>query len=276
MMQISQLGFKFKKPAKEIFNDLTLSLEPGRIYGLLGKNGAGKTTLIHLMCGLLTPQAGSVELDGVNVRERRPSTLRDIFLVPEEMELPHLTLSEFVKVNAPFYPRFSHEQLHDYLQLFDMEGDMKLHALSMGQKKKVVMSFALATGTRVLLLDEPTNGLDIPGKSQFRKVMARGMSDDKLVLISTHQVRDIDAILDHVVILDRSRVLLNASTAAISERLAFGTAPSAQGALYAQPAIGGFMTVTPTMAGRETLLDMELLFNATLHDAAKINEVLNA
>ena len=81
----------------------------------------------------------------------------------------------------------------------------------MGQKKKVFMSFALATGTRFLLMDEPTNGLDIPSKSQFRKVIANNMTEDRTLIISTHQVHDVESLLDHIIIMNQSQLLLDAS-----------------------------------------------------------------
>ena len=156
-----------------------------------------------------------------DVRRRLPITLQDMFLVPEEFELPPISLVSYVELNSQFYPRFSKEDMVKYLHYFEMEQDIDLGALSMGQKKKVFMSFALATHTSLLIMDEPTNGLDIPGKSQFRKFIASGMSDDRTIIISTHQVRDIDKILDHVVIMDNSNVLLDASTANICSKFLF-------------------------------------------------------
>ena len=90
-----------------------------------------------------------------------------------------------------------------------MPVDVNLGALSMGQKKKVYICIALAANTKYLFLDEPTNGLDILSKSLFRKVVVKGMSDDKTIIISTHQVHDVERLLDHVVIIDRNRVLLD-------------------------------------------------------------------
>lgn len=273
MLQIKNLSFGYRKPKMQLFDNFSLDFAPGSIYGLLGKNGAGKSTLVYLMCGLLTPASGSVRLEGIDVRRRLPITLQDLFLVPEEFQLPDLTLDGLVKNNAPFYPKFSYEDLNRYLEIFEMESSMRLKSLSMGQKKKVFMAFAFATNTAVLVMDEPTNGLDIPSKSQFRKVMAQSMSDDKTVIISTHQVRDVDSILDHILIVDRSRVLLNASVAEISQRLAFRINSDASHALYAQPGINGQMVVEPNDGGEETMIDLEMLFNATQCNPDKITEI---
>lgn len=273
MLQITNLSFAYRKSQRELFHDFSLDLQPGNVYGLLGKNGAGKSTLIYLMTGLLTPASGQVTLDGIDVRRRLPQTLSDLFLVPEEFELPHTTLSQFVKINAPFYPNFSADDMNRYLDTFEMEHDCKLQSLSMGQKKKVFMSFALATNTRVLIMDEPTNGLDIPSKSQFRKIVASGMSDDKTMLFSTHQVRDIEQVLDHVTIIDQSRVLLNASLGEVSSRLAFRPMREGDQPLLAQTGAMGTLVVTPALNGEETQVDLEMLFNATLQQPQAIAQL---
>ena len=273
MLQITNLSFSYSKSGHKLFHDFSLDLQPGNIYGLLGKNGAGKSTLIYLMTGLLTPALGQVTLDGIDVRRRLPKTLSDLFLVPEEFELPHTTLSQFVKINAPFYPNFSVDDMNRYLDTFEMEHDCKLQSLSMGQKKKVFMSFALATNTRVLIMDEPTNGLDIPSKSQWRKIIASGMTDDKMMLFSTHQVRDIEQVLDHVLIIDQSQVLLNASLGEVASRLSFRPMREGDHPLLAQTSAMGTLVVTPALAGEETQVDLELLFNATLQQPQAIRQL---
>ena len=273
MLQITNLSFSYSKSGHKLFHDFSLDLQPGNVYGLLGKNGAGKSTLIYLMTGLLTPASGQVTLDGIDVRRRLPQTLSDLFLVPEEFELPHTTLSQFVKINAPFYPNFSVDDMNRYLDTFEMEHDCKLQSLSMGQKKKVFMSFALATNTRVLIMDEPTNGLDIPSKSQWRKIIASGMTDDKMMLFSTHQVRDIEQVLDHVLIIDQSQVLLNTSLGEVASRLAFRPMREGDQPLLAQTSAMGTLVVTPALAGEETQVDLELLFNATLQQPQAIRQL---
>ncbi len=271
MLQISNLSFSYGKSSGELFNNFSLDLQPGNVYGLLGKNGAGKSTLIYLMTGLLTPKDGAVTLNGDNVRQRLPKTLNDLFLVPEEFDFPNISLSQFVKLNSPFYPRFSVEDMNRYLDIFEMERDARLHSLSMGQKKKVYMSFALAANTQVLIMDEPTNGLDIPSKSQFRKIVAQAMSDDKMMLFSTHQVRDIEQIIDHVVIIDHSRVLLNANLADVSSRLAFRPMRPGDQPLLTQSSPMGTLAVVPAAPGEETQPDLEMLFNATLLQPDVVN-----
>ena len=271
MLQVENISFSYRRGKKEVLHDFSLSLERGRVYGLLGKNGAGKSTLLYLMSGLLTPKSGKIMYHDTDVRRRLPITLQDMFLVPEEFELPPISLVSYVELNSQFYPRFSKEDMVKYLHYFEMEQDIDLGALSMGQKKKVFMSFALATS--LLIMDEPTNGLDIPGKSQFRKFIASGMSDDRTIIISTHQVRDIDKILDHVVIMDNSNVLLDASTANICSKFLFVESDDrelAEAAIYTLPSIQGNFLMLPNTDDEESEINLELLFGAALTDPEKI------
>lgn len=273
MLQVENISFSYRRGKKEVLHDFSLSLERGRVYGLLGKNGAGKSTLLYLMSGLLTPKSGKIMYHDTDVRRRLPITLQDMFLVPEEFELPPISLVSYVELNSQFYPRFSKEDMVKYLHYFEMEQDIDLGALYMGQKKKVFMSFALATHTSLLIMDEPTNGLDIPGKSQFRKFIASGMSDDRTIIISTHQVRDIDKILDHVVIMDNSHVLLDASTANICSKFLFVESDDrelTEAAIYTLPSIQGNFLMLPNTDDEESEINLELLFGAALTDPEKI------
>ena len=278
MMEVKNVSFGYRGK-QTVFKDFSLSLEEGSVYGLLGKNGTGKSTLLYLMTGLLRPRQGEVLYKGVNVFLRRPETLSQMFIVPEEFTLPKVSLKQFVSLNRPFYPRFSDELLRSCLRDFDMNEDIHLGELSMGQKKKAYMCFALATNTQLLVMDEPSNGLDIPSKSQFRRVVASGMSEDKAVIISTHQVRDIDSLLDHVVIIDGSRTLLNRSVSDICRHLCFDELSSGEltgDELFTQPSVHGQSVILPNRLGEEeSTLNLELLFNATLAHPEKIAQVFN-
>lgn len=278
MIEVKNLSFSYGRKKQKVFDDFSLTLSEGAVYGLLGKNGTGKSTLLYLMTGLLRPQGGKVFYKGIDVSLRYPLTLQDMFLVPEEFMLPSVSLRQYVKLNAPFYPRFSQEQLHACLRDFDMNEDIHLGELSMGQKKKAFVCFALATNTSLLVMDEPSNGLDIPSKSQFRKVIASGMTDEKSVIISTHQVRDIDSLLDHVVIIDGTRVLLNASVKEICNKLYFaeqGMNEPTDSALYVQPSMQGNSVILPNDYKEETKLNLEVLFNAMLAEREKMQKMFN-
>ncbi|MBR6538719.1 MAG: ABC transporter ATP-binding protein [Bacteroides sp.] len=278
MLQVENLTFSYARGKKNTLSNFSLSIEKGKVYGLLGKNGAGKSTLLCLMSGLLTPKSGRVMYRDVDVRRRLPISLRDMFFVPEEFELPSVSLKSYVKYNASFYPRFSYEDLEQYLRMFGMDTDIHLGQLSMGQKKKVFMSFALAANTSLLLMDEPTNGLDIPGKSQFRKMIAMGMNDERSIVVSTHQVRDIDRILDHVVIMNESSVLLDASMSDISSRLLFVESDDRSllsSAIYALPSLQGNLLMLPNEGVDETPVNIELLFGAVLEKPQLMAEMFH-
>lgn len=209
MIRFENVDFGYERKHK-VLSEFSHELSGGGIYGLLGKNGTGKSTMLYLMTGLLRPQSGRVTVDGTNAALRDPAMLADMFIVPEEYNLPEVSLNQYVKAIAPLYPNFSHEVLKQCLKEFEMEDEsLHLQHLSMGQKKKVYMSIALASGTRYLLMDEPTNGLDILSKSQFRKAVIAGMTPDKTVIISTHQVHDVERLVDHVVIISTGSVLLD-------------------------------------------------------------------
>lgn len=278
MIEVENLSFSYGRRKSKVLEDFSMKLDKGSVYGLLGKNGTGKSTLLYLMAGLLRPQTGNVLYKGVDVKKRYPDTLQDMFLVPEEFALPNVSLKQYVKLNAPFYPNFSDELLNACLRDFDMNEDIHLGELSMGQKKKAFMCFALATNTSLLMMDEPTNGLDIPSKSQFRKVIASGMSDDKAVIISTHQVRDIDSLLDHVLIMDGTKLLLNESVSTICEKLLFaeqGMNEPTEGALYVQPSVQGNSVILPNEYGEDSKLNLEVLFNAILAERERMQQMFN-
>ena len=276
MLKISDLAFSYSGNGCKVFNDFSLSFEKGAVYGLLGLNGTGKSTLLYLLTGLLRPQQGSVLYKGEDVQKRLPSTLSDMFIVPEEFELPKMSIKRYAALHAGFYPRFSYEQLQKNLAMFGLDDSVVFNNLSMGQQKKAFMCYALATNTSLLVMDEPTNGLDIPSKSEFRRLIASNMTDDKTIIVSTHQVRDIDSLLDHIVIIDQSSVLLNASNADICRRLLFAELPiseSTDGALFVQPSVAGNSAILLNEYDEESRMNLELLFNGVLAERERFTEL---
>lgn len=265
MIEVNHISFKYAGSKRLVFDDFSLRLEENRIYGLLGKNGTGKSTLLYLISGLLRPQSGSVSCDGVATDKRQPETLCDIFFVTEEFEMPAIRLSEYVKLYKPFYPNFSDEVLQECLADFELPSDVHLNELSMGQRKKAYIAFAMATNTKYLFMDEPTNGLDIPSKSQFRKVIARHMTEERTVVVSTHQVHDVEQMLDHILMLDQRSVLLNASIQEIQDQYTFEYRSPQQmddSVLYAEPTLQGNAVICRRQEGdAETQVNLELLFN---------------
>ena len=265
MIEVQNISFKYKGQRQLVFDGFSLQLDENRIYGLLGKNGTGKSTLLYLLSGLLRPTQGTVCCDHVAAYKRKPELLRQLFLVTEEFEMPSIRLSEYVRLYSPFYPHFSDEVLERCLHDFELDSDIHLGELSMGQRKKAYIAFAMATQTKYLLMDEPTNGLDIPSKAQFRKVIAQNMTDERTVMISTHQVHDVEQLLDHILILDRRSVLLNASVQDISREYTFEYRTPQQmdaDVLYAEPTLQGNAVIAHRREGdAETQVNLELLFN---------------
>ena len=248
MLSFSNVSFTYGRRGKEVLSGLSLDFEENGIYGILGKNGTGKSTMLYLAAGLLRPKGGNVTVEGVPTQSRRPETLRELFLVPEEFGLPDVSLRTYVQLNAPFYPTFREDILARCLKSFELGDDLNIGRLSMGQKKKVYISFALAAGTKYLLMDEPTNGLDIPSKKVFREVIAREMSEERVMIISTHQVRDVEQLIDHVVIVNDGTVMLNASTAEIETRLRFeqrAVGSDLSDALFVQQTMRGIELICP-------------------------------
>lgn len=267
MLKISNLNFSYSKNRKILAN-LSLEIPAGSVCGLLGKNGAGKSTILYLMCGLLTPESGSIEFNGMTPTQRLPEFLEDVFLVAEEFRVPNVTLEEYIRVNSPFYPKFNHEAMRRYLEIFELDEDLHLGKLSMGQKKKAFISFAMACNTRLLILDEPTNGLDITAKRNFRSAIAQCMNEEKTIVISTHQVYDVEKIIDHVIIADKGGIALNKSMLQIQDEFKFGFTTDRQRAdhsLMALDAPGGMNVMEHReKEEEETEVNLETLFEYTM------------
>ncbi len=273
MIKVSQVSFTYKNK-KPVFNRLSVQFNKGHIYGLLGKNGAGKSTLLRIASGLLQPSEGAAEAEGINCFLRSPALLQQLLYIPEEVNLPSLNFAQYEAVYGAFYPKFSGEQFRTYLKEFDVPATGKVNECSYGQQKKIFMSFALACNMDYLLMDEPTNGMDIPSKKQFRKVMAGYISQERLVIISSHQVRDLENLMDTIVIIDNSKILLYDSVDALQERLYFGKSPTlpTDGLLYSEPVLGGHDVIMLNDGQQHSALDTEKLFNAVLSEPTAFSQ----
>ncbi|MEP7372381.1 MAG: ABC transporter ATP-binding protein [Chitinophagaceae bacterium] len=274
MIDIQDLHFAYKK--KKVFTGLNLSLQPGHIYGLLGKNGTGKSTLLRNIAGLLFPDQGKVKVLNYNPGQRNPAFLQELFMVPEEFYLPNVSIEKFVDCNASFYPKFDHQQFNTYLKEFDIPADNKLQQMSYGQKKKVLISFGLSCNTSLLLMDEPTNGLDIMSKSQFRKVIAGAIDDNKCIIISTHQVKDMESLIDRITVIDEGRILFDENvdriTSKLSFKISFDSAEIKQ-ALYKEESLKGSAIITANTEDEEGKLDLEMLYKAIVTNGDAVRSV---
>ncbi len=264
MIQLQNLLFRYH-PKRPLFEGLHLQIDKPGIVGLLGSNGAGKTTLLHLLAGLRFPWAGACTVLGAEPRKRQLSWQQQVLFVPETIEMPARTLQRWLSELAPFYPRFDQRLFDAIVKEFELEVSGKLSELSFGQQKKVMLAFALATQVKVLLLDEPSNGLDIFSKSQLRRIWTRHLPEDTLVVISTHQVRELGAQFDQVVMIDQGKLLFHQTSEALNRRFYIErtTHLPAENAWYTEPVPGGYLALYSAELGDpETELDLEILLKA--------------
>lgn len=261
MISIQGLGFSYGH--NEVLKNITMTLSEGKIYGLLGENGVGKTTLLTLLSGLKKCQSGSIDIDGFNPYTRQPQFLNTVYYLPDEVAAVNEKALDWAKSRGIFWPNFNLDTFKELLQLFEVDSAQKMNSMSNGQLKKTYISFSLACATTYLLMDEPTNGLDIPSKAQFRSALMKYTAEDSTIIISTHQVRDLENVIDPIIILDRQDVLLNATLEEISSKLYFdyGTTIHSDN-LYSEMLPGGFIQVRLNTTGEESKVNIEALFNA--------------
>ena len=274
MIEIKDLVFSYGK--NTVLDHITTTLEEGRIYGLLGENGVGKTTLLTLLCGLKKVGSGSIVTDGENPFDRTPSLLQKQYYLPDEVAPVPMTAEAFARERGRFWPNFDLEKFILIMKEFENDPKQKMNQMSAGQLKKTYLSFALATGAKYLFMDEPTNGLDIPSKSQFRSAIMNHTTDECTIVISTHQVRDLENIIDPVIILDKQDVLLNATVEEITSKLYFDYGTSfKEGALFREQLPGGFLQVFPNYDGEESKINIEALFNAVHANKVLVKGLFN-
>ncbi len=275
MITLKELSFSYSRK-KEVLDRINLEVGSGHICGLLGKNGEGKTTLLNLLSGQIFPDQGSCLVLEEIPAERNARFLQQIFLLPEEISMPEVTAIEYIKMYAPFYPTFRDDICKACVESFEINLSDRLSKMSQGQRKKVAITLALAAHTPLLLMDEPTNGLDIPSKATFRRLVASLIDDNQTVIISTHQVRDLESLIDTVLILDQRQTLLNKTLNEIGEKLYFGPLLPEEKALYSEPTPQGTIGVTAREDKEETAVSLELLFNAAITYPKEIQRIMNS
>ena len=279
MITINNLDFSYKNVA--VFKNISLEFKEGNVYGLLGENGVGKTTLLKIISGLQFPKNGTCKVDDFIPSERNPYFLQNIFYLPEEVITEDTTPEKFINKLGVFYPRYDHSYFLNLMKELEVDATKKFNAMSYGQKKKSLLACALSLRTDYLLLDEPTNGLDIPSKALFRKVILQhSVSTDHTdlhgttIIISTHQVKDVENLIDPIVILEHDEVLLNSTFEEISQRLYFEYgAEKSDEALYSEMMPGGYINVLPNTFNMESKVNVEALFNAVRCNKKKIREI---
>lgn len=274
MVNLKDVSFSYGK--HKVLGNVSMKLEKGKIYGLLGENGVGKSTLLKILSGLLKPEGGECTVFGEVPYSRNPSFLQDVYYLPEDFMGGNVVVEKYAMQLGMFYPNFSPDKFRRILGEFGVDGKAKFNKLSLGQQKKAIISLALSLGTGVLLMDEPSNGLDIPSKALLRRLIAENASDDQLIIISTHQVKDLENLIDPIIIMDREGIVMNASIAEITGKLSFSIEPQKDsGALYCQQDLRGYYTVRQNFTGIETPVDLEVLFNCALGNKALFKDMFN-
>ncbi|AEC02810.1 ABC transporter ATP-binding protein [Parasphaerochaeta coccoides] len=266
MIHVRDLEFRYG--THPLFSHLDMDIRGGAIHGLLGLNGAGKTTLLRLLSGQLFPSDGMIDVLGFTPSQRKPDFLSEIFFIPDEINLPDFTGIQYVEMISPFYPWFDAAVCDTLCKDFEVDQRRKLTELSFGQKKKFLLAFGLASMTPIMVMDEPTNGLDIPSKTQFRRAVAAAISPQRCFIISTHQVRDLENLIDPIIIVHNGKIIFNQSIEEISARFSmsheYGQQPPTE-VLYSEQIPGGWVSVHETPAGTDRQpLDLETLFNAVV------------
>lgn len=278
MITVKQLSFGYTR-RRNIFDSLSLELPKGSIVGLLGRNGEGKTTLLKLLYGQLLRRQGELKVLDLDPKHRAVSFLQQVYLLPEEFQVPPISIRSFFDISAPFYPNYDEAVAKELIDTFGLQWDMNLKKISQGQKKKALIAFALSLRVPLLLLDEPTNGLDIPSKGEFRRTVARYTTEEQTIIISTHQVRDLEQLIDRILIMERGSIFCNATVADITERLSFRllTPELVDKALYSEPSAVGTVGILPSDGSEESESNysMELFFNAVISERDRILQALS-
>lgn len=267
MIKLESVRFAYKRDT--IFQDIDLTFEAGNIYGLFGLNGAGKSTLLRLLVGLLFPQEGKIHVLGQNISKRLPALTSQIYLLPETPWLPAVSEKQFLSRMAPFYSNFDAVYMDRLLEELELPRGQQLTSFSLGERKKFHLAFGLACKPAILVLDEPTNGMDIPSKGFLRKMIVEALTDERMLILATHHVKDLEMLIDKVLILHNGKFICNQSITEISNNFRFSiesTNPDlgSDKLLYTEPCVGGYATVWADSNSEDNQPDLELLFKAAV------------
>lgn len=273
MLEVKNLDFGYGKQL--LFKQLSISVKPGQIVGLLGLNGAGKTSLLKLIAGALYPQRGEITLFGKPTLHRNPDVLADICFVPEDPWGPALTPEAWLARYGVFRPALNRNLFFTLLEEFQVDRTKLISRMSYGQRKKCALAQAMASGSSLVLLDEPTNGLDIPSKAQFRRSLAMVDVQETMFIISTHQARDLENVLDPILIIHEGTLLCGFPAAAVNERFSVRRVEKLDGlpVVYAEQGSLGYQAV---LAEPGSGADLEILFTAAIQNPDTFRQALES
>mgnify|MGYP002646452402 FL=1 len=206
MIQVERLTKKFQ--THTALNQISVSVQPGSVFGLVGSNGAGKSTLLRTIAGIYKPDSGTVAIDGTPIFEH-PSVKNDIFFISDfPYFIPQSNMKEMAKFYASMYSNWSHERYRELCSLFPIEEKMKISSMSKGMQRQVALICALSTQPKVLLMDEIFDGLDPVMRQLLKKLLAREVSERNItVMIASHNLRELEDVCDHVGLLHQGGVV---------------------------------------------------------------------
>jgi ABC-2 type transport system ATP-binding protein len=231
ILDIKGLGKSFGR--RRVFSGLTLSLEAGKVYGLLGRNGEGKTTLIRILMGVIPADGGEIFYKSQKISFDSAFHKKEIGYIPEDsFFFGGMKVGELLDFNAPFYPSWDGRRAAELLRRFSLDPRARIRTLSRGMKLKLEMAVALAAKPELLILDDPTSGLDVPTRYDFLEDTVRELADAGTTLFfSTHLVHELERIVEHVFILHGGRIILDEDYQALRDstrriRLSFENPPA--------------------------------------------------
>jgi len=210
-IQIENLAYAYGRA--EAVNDFSLTVQPGRCYGLFGRNGAGKTTTMKCLLNLLRPQRGSVRVFGLDPAKQEVEVKRRIAYVPDQVAFyPWMTIRETLDYLASFRENWNRKTEAELLGRFRLDAAQKTGGLSKGQRTQVALISAICPETDLLVLDEPTSGLDPIVRREFIETVIgayqEGNPGNRTILVSTHLITEFEGLIDEFTIMDGGRAVL--------------------------------------------------------------------
>lgn len=209
LLRIEHLSKSFGR--KEVLKDLSLSVESGRVHGLLGRNGEGKTTLARVLMGVIPADGGVVTFRGRRIGFGQSAYKREFGYVPEDpFFYEDMTVRRLLDFNARFYPRWDRKRIAADLERFGLDPKSRFGTLSRGQKLKLGLAAALAAAPELLILDDPTSGLDVPTRQDFlRDVIRELAASGTTVLFATHLVHELERVVERLLVLHGGRLIVD-------------------------------------------------------------------
>ena len=209
-------GISKRYGSLQALEDVNLTIEPGRVVGLLGPNGSGKTTLIKLANGLLTPDGGEILVCG---NAPCAETKAAVSYLPDKVHLPEwMTVAQLMELYAEFYADFDRERCADMIGRLNLPEKQRLSQMSKGTKEKVQLILVMSRRAKLYLLDEPIGGVDPATRDYILDTIIRNYDPEAAVVISTHLISDVENVLDEVIFVNRGKVVLQSGVDEIREK----------------------------------------------------------